>query len=418
VKLLYIQQHFATGKGEAGVRGYNLVRTLAARGHDVTVLCGHNWRDRTLGAEGGGWRVEKQVDDFKVVQLAVFYSNHQSFATRIASFLLFAVLASIEAVRRRSDLVFASSTPLTVTVPALAAQWLRGRRYILEVRDLWPDLPIAMGLIKNRLVQRLLLAWERLAYRRALRLVALAPGIREGIASKGGIPLDHIAMVPNGSDTVGLRPLPRTSRALLPADEDAFVLAYAGTFGLANGLDAILDAAAVLKRRGVEKACFVLLGDGREGPRLRRRIEDEGLSNVRMTGLIGKAKYNEALAEIDVGLQVLLNVGAFYYGTSPNKFFDYLAVGKPVLVNYPGWMSDLVTENACGIAVAPDDSEAFADGVERLMADRDQLASMAQAARDLAERQFAQGRILEDLAAFVETAYDRHLVREPVADVS
>jgi glycosyltransferase involved in cell wall biosynthesis len=404
MRVLYIQQHFATGRGEAGVRGYNLVRALAARGHEVTVVCGINWRDSTLEVGGGRWRIEKQVDDFRLVQLGVSYSNHQTFAARIVSFLAFAGLACMEVLRQRSDLVFASSTPLTVTIPALVARWFRGRPYVLEVRDLWPDLPIAMGLIKSRALQRLLLAWERVAYRQAVRLVALAPGIEQGIANKAGVEPARIAMVPNGSDTIGLQPLGLSSRTLLPAPDKAFVLAYAGTFGRANGLDAILNAAAVLKRRSIREPCFVLIGDGREGRHLRDRIAAESLDNVRITGLVGKAKYNLALAEIDVGLQILLNIPAFYYGTSPNKFFDYLAVGKPVLVNYPGWMSDLVTTAQCGLAVAPDDPEAFADAVEWLLSNRERLPQMGRAARALAEDKFSQTRLLSDLTTFIESA--------------
>jgi glycosyltransferase involved in cell wall biosynthesis len=110
------------------------------------------------------------------------------------------------------------------------------------------------------------------------------------------------------------------------------------------------------------------------------------------------------LGELDVGMQILLNVPAFYYGTSPNKFFDYLAAGRPVLVNYPGWMSDLVVRHGCGAAVPPDDPEAFADAVERLRESRETLAEMGRAARALAESQFSQQKILVELAEFIETS--------------
>jgi glycosyltransferase involved in cell wall biosynthesis len=347
------------------------------------------------------------MEGFRLVQLGVYYSNHQTFVTRIGSFLLFALLASWETVRRPADLVFASSTPLTVTIPALLGRWVRGRPYVLEIRDLWPDLPVAMGLVRNPVLKWILYGWERLSYRRALRLVALAPGIQHAIAEKAGVPAAHITMVPNGSDIEGLRPLARRPRRVLPVADERMVLAYAGTFGIANGLDAVLDAARVLKRRGADGACFVLMGDGREKAHLAERIRSEGLENVLMIGLVGKARYNEALSEIDVGLQILLNLPAFYYGTSPNKFFDYLAAGRPVLVNYPGWMSDLVTESGCGVAVPPDDPEAFADAVERLLADRGQLATRGRAARALAEERFAQSRLLPGLVTFVEQATSR-----------
>jgi glycosyltransferase involved in cell wall biosynthesis len=405
MKILYVQQHFATGRGEAGVRGYHLVRTLVERGHEVTVLCGHNWRDRTLEVPAGRL-IEQELDGFHLVQIGVYYSNHQSFAARVASFLRFAVLACREVLRRDTELIFASSTPLTVSLPALGARWLKGTPYVFEVRDLWPDLPIEMGILRNPLLRGALLFWEATVYRWAWRLVALAPGIQSGIERKAAVPAEHIAMIPNGCDTVNLRPLPpRRPRTHLELPDDALVLGYTGTHGPANGLDAVLDAAAVLRRRGIEGIAFVLIGDGREKPRLAARAAAEGLANVHFRGLVTKATYNEVLAELDLGLQILLDVPGFRYGTSPNKFFDYLAAGRPVLVNYPGWMSELVTEAACGVAVPPNDPEAFADAVEVLLERRRELPEMGRRARGLAEERFSQPAILAELAGFLEIAW-------------
>ncbi|MGH9928237.1 MAG: glycosyltransferase family 4 protein [Pyrinomonadaceae bacterium] len=402
MKILYVQQHFASGQGEAGTRGYNLVRTLAGRGHEVTVICGRNWRDSSLATEKRQWVVEQDLDGFHVVQLGVFYSNHQSFPKRLWSFVLFGLLACYQVLRRRADLIYASSTPLTMSIPALCARCLKGTPYVFEVRDLWPDFPIELGIIRNPLLKRALYFWERITYRFAWRLVALAPGIKDEIERKAGVVPARVAMVPNGSDTEHLLALGRLPRNLIPIAEDKLALGYCGTHGRANGLDAVLDAAAVLKHRGASDVVFVLIGDGREKARLMRRAEEEGLDNVWFAGLFNKASYNQVLAELDVGMQTLLNIRGFYYGTSPNKFFDYLSVGKPVLVNYPGWMSDLVTEHGCGVTVPPDDAEAFADAVESLNADRQRLEAMGRAARSLAESQFSQQRILVELAEFIE----------------
>ncbi len=402
MKILYVQQHFATARGEAGVRGYNLVKTLADRGHEVTVICGHNWRDSSLQSNERRRVTVSQLDGFRIVQINVFYSNHQSFLKRVWSFFLFGFLACYEVVRRDADLLFASSTPLTVSLPALCARLLRGTPYVFEVRDLWPDLPIEMGIIRNPVIKRALYLWEWAAYKFARKLVALAPGIKTGIERKANIPARRIAMIPNGSDTERLRPLGRLPRRILPVADNLFALGYTGTHGIANGLDAVLNAATVLQRRGVRDVVFVLIGDGREKLRLQERAAKEGLDNVVFVGLFNKSQYNQVLAELDVGMQILQNVPAFYYGTSPNKFFDYLAVGKPVLVNYPGWMSELVTTHQCGIAVPPDDAEAFADAIETLNPERESLVGMGSRARALAEEQFSQQKILIDLAEFIE----------------
>lgn len=417
MRILYVQQHFATGSGEAGVRGYNLVRTLVARGHDVTVVSGHNWRDASLAGDSGKLVDERALEGFTLVRLGIFYSNHQSFVARVRSFLAFAVLAMREVSRRDADLIFASSTPLTVSLPALWGRLVCRTPYVLEIRDLWPDLAIEMGVIRNGLVKAVLRAWERFAYRRAWRLVALAPGIKDGIVAKAGVDPSRVIMIPNGSDTENLKPIERPVKRLLPSRDGEFVLGYTGTLGLANGLDAVLDAAAALKRRGRAHIRFVLIGDGRERSRLLKRVEVEGLDNVSFADLFAKRDYNNVLAELDAGLQILKDVPGFRYGTSPNKFFDYLAAGKPVLVNYPGWMSELVTANDCGIAVAPGDAEAFADAVEALAADRDRSLAMGRAARALAEREFSQQRILVDLARFIEQEHANAAVAAPEAIV-
>ena len=402
MKILYVQQHFATGSGEAGVRGYNLVRTLVARGHHVTVICGHNWRDRTLAGDISRLVEERDVEGFTLVRLGVFYSNHQSFLSRLRSFLSFALLAIREVTIRPADVVFASSTPLTVSLPALWARTARRIPYVLEVRDLWPDLAIEMGVIRNGVLKSALYWWERLAYRHASRLVALAPGIKRQIIAKAGLDPARVIMIPNGSDTANIRPSASATRRRFGSPTDKFVLGYTGTIGTANGLDAVIDTAAVLKQRGNRRAQFVVIGDGREQKRLSQRVETEGLDNVRFVGLVDKREYNAVLADLDVGLQILKNVPGFYYGTSPNKFFDYLAAGKPVLVNYPGWMSDLVTTHQCGVSVPPESPEKFADAVEALAAAPDRVAQMGQEARLLAEREFSQQRILVTLAEFIE----------------
>lgn len=403
MRILYIQQHFAAGTGTAGVRGWNLVRTMVRRGHEVTVLSGHNWRDAGLAPDASGRPTEERTSDgYTLVRLPVFYSNHQGFVARVRSFFRYAREAEREALRRPADLVYASSTPLTVSLPAMAVLRKRGTPYVFEVRDLWPELPAALGIIRNPLLLWGLRRWERTAYRRAHRLVGLAPGIVEGIAA-AGVPRERIAMVPNGSDTDGIRPRPGRPRTLLPVGDDAVVFGFTGTHGPANGLDAVLDGAAELKRRGDDRARFVLVGDGRDKAALVERARRESLHNVLFLDLVGKDRYPDLLAEMDVGMQILRNCPAFYRGTSPNKFFDYLAAGRPVLVNYPGWMTGIVEESRCGRGVAPDDAAAFADGVQWFCESADR-AAMGAAARRVAEERFAQSGILDGLMEFVEAS--------------
>ncbi len=216
--------------------------------------------------------------------------------------MAFALLASWECIRRRGDLVYASSTPLTVAVPALAARLVRRRPYVLEVRDLWPDLAVAMGVVTNRFVVGVLRLFERVSYRHASMGVGLAPGVVTAMVERGRLSSDQVVLVPNACDTRGTTPRPGRPRRLLPVADDVVVFGYTGTFGLANGLDAVLDVADELHRRGEQGCALALVGEGKLGEQLRARVESDQLDNVVFVDLADKSTYADLLSELDVGL--------------------------------------------------------------------------------------------------------------------
>jgi len=327
-----------------------------------------------------------------VIEFDHGYSNAHGFAKRTMVFLKFAFASTGIALTSSYDVVFATTTPLTAGIPGIFARWLRRKPFVFEVRDLWPELPREMGVITNPLVLGAMSALEWMSYRSAHRCIALSPGIKAGIARRG-VAEDRIEMVPNGCDlelfeagkAEAWRPEGVTKSDLLAV--------FTGTHGRANGLDAVLDAAAVMKARERGGIKLVLVGNGKLKPELLARKEAEGLDNVIFHDQIPKHKIAGLLACADIGMQCLANLPAFYYGTSPNKFFDYIAAGLPVLNNYPGWLAQLITDNDCGYAVPPDDAEAFADALEAAAADRKALARKGQAALALARDDFDRNKL-------------------------
>ena len=300
------------------------------------------------------------------------------------------------ALRSDADLVFATTTPLTAGIPGIAARWLLGTPFVFEVRDLWPELPRAMGVVRNPLVLAALSALEWSSYHSADACIGLAPGICEGIADRG-IELNRITSIPNACDLQLFHPLqqgefkqPQLIEGLLhPMPPGSFVAAFTGAHGLANGLDAVLDAAVALQRNGRSDIQLLFIGDGRCKPALESRVANEGLCNCHFLPPIPKPHLAKILREsVHVGLMVLDDVPAFYRGTSPNKFFDYLACGLPVLNNYPGWLADMICEHKMGIQVPPRDSDAFATALIRLADQPVLTATMGSNARTLAESQF------------------------------
>lgn len=388
MRVLYFHQHFTTPAGAGGTRSYEMARRLVAKGHKVTMVCGSVGGGSTgIGTPFNQGRRYGLVDGIDVIEFDLTYSNSQNFMKRTMVFLKFAAASTRIALTASYDVVFATTTPLTAGIPGIIARWLRRKPFVFEVRDLWPELPRAMGVISNPIVLNTLSLLEWIAYRSAHRCIALSPGIKIGIQRRG-VPEDKIEIVPNGCDIKLFKTgKSRPWRPQLVTAND-FMAVFIGTHGAANGLHAVLDAAAILKRRSRTEIKLVLVGDGKYKSELVARKKAESLHNVIFHDPIPKQKIPALLAGADLGLQCLTNVPAFYFGTSPNKFFDYIAAGLPVLNNYPGWLAELITESDCGFAVPPNNPEAFADALEIAASDPNKLARQGKAALKLARKKF------------------------------
>lgn len=343
------------------------------------------------------------VDNIEVIELPLAYSNCDSLLKRSWTFLRFALRSIILALREDYDLLFATSTPLTAAIPGIVMRFFRRKPFVFEVRDLWPELPKAMGVVKNPLLLGGMGLLEWVAYRASNACIGLSPGIVEGIKRRS-LPGHPVIMIPNGCDLQLFRPGERLDLRLAGVGPEDVVAVFTGAHGLANGLEAVLDAAAVLKKRGRTEIKFAFIGDGKLKPALRARAQREKLANCLFFDPTPKRQLAEVIARADIGLMILANVPAFYYGTSPNKFFDYLASGLPVLNNYPGWLSDLITTHQCGVAVSPNNPDAFADAMERLADNQELRAKMRKSARALAETDFSRDQLAERFVSWLEAA--------------
>lgn len=400
----YIHQHFSTRKGATGTRSYELSRCLIEAGHRVSMICGVT--EAAAGVLDQSRPVsEMEIDGIRVHCIAEPYSNKMSFARRVLAFGRFARAAQRVVTKLDADLVFATSTPLTVGIPGMKGARRLGVPFVFEVRDLWPELPIALGVIRNPLLKWYVRHLERKIYFAARHIVALAPGIQDGICSTG-YPREQTTMIPNASDLDLFQPSDEPLDDPRFGAPDDFRLVFTGAHGLANGLDAVLDAAAELLRRGEKGIRFVFIGQGALRDSLIARSQREGTDRIiSWIPFIPKEELARVLPRMDVGMMILKNIPAFYFGTSPNKFFDYIAAGLPVLNNYPGWLAGMIEENRCGRVVPPDDPAAFADAVVWLRDHRGELPEMGRRARQLAERQFARKQLG---AQFVRTLESIH----------
>lgn len=389
LRVLYLHQHYSRPEGSTGTRSFTHAQALAEAGHQVTLACGR-YAGAVSGLEGPFRRGRREgvTDGVRVVEFDIPCGNAQPLAARTLAFLRYATAAGALA-RRGFDLVLASSTPLTVAIPALRAR-RRGTPFIFEIRDPWPELPRAMA---PRLPWPLLPAMERLANaacRRASAVVALTEGMAETACGRGAA---RVEVLPQGADLTLFGPHVAPWR---PAGTEAELLAvYAGAHGRANGLDQLLDAASLLRGAGVR---LMLVGDGSEKPRLMARASAEALP-VSFLDPLPKPRLAGLLAGVDVGLLCLAPVAEFAEWTAPNKLVEGLAAGLPMLVNVPGRASRLV--EGAGLAVPPGDAPALAAAL-RALRDPAMRLPMRAAARALAEREFDSRAIAARLVRLVE----------------
>lgn len=403
MKVLYFHQHFSTPKGSVGIRSYEMAKRLLHHGHQVTMVCG------TYGGGETGLVIPFKrgqrrglVDGIEVIEFDLEYSNSDGLIKRAYTFIKFALKSIGLVFTQKYDVLFSTTTPLTAGVPGIFARWIRRKPFVFEVRDLWPELPKEMGIIKNPIVLSLLSFLEFSSYRSAHRCIGLSPGIVDGIR-KRGVNKEKIQLVPNGcdlsifaKDVVPWRPEGVTEGDLLAV--------FTGTHGQANGLDAVIEVAKDLKGRNVNNIKFVLIGQGKCKLELQLEATKNNLNNIIFLDPVNKERLSQLLAGADVGLQLLANVPAFYYGTSPNKFFDYISSGLPVLNNYPGWVTDMITTQKCGYAVKPEDPRAFADALIDANSNPNKLKCMGAAAQLLASEEFDRYKLADQWVEWVVRA--------------
>lgn len=397
--ILYLHQHFSTPAGSTATRSFAFARALVARGHRVTLATG-----RYQGAESGlagpfrKGRREGRVAGFQVVEWDIPYANAMGIAARSSAFLRYAAAAARLALRERPDLIIASSTPLTVALPALCAKALRGIPFIFEIRDPWPELPRAMGVLPAPIAP-LMEGLANLACRRAAAVVALSEGMAETARARGADPA-RVQVIGNGCDLDLFGPHIAPWRPPEAAPWEVLAL-YAGAHGRANGLGVVVEAARLLAAQGETRLRMLLLGEGAEKTALMR--EAAGLRNITFLPPMPKREIAGLFAGSQIALHILADCPAFAGWTAPNKLMDGLAAGRPVISNVPGDAARLLTEGSAGMAVAPNDAVGLAAALLALVEDPARRAAMGEAARSLAVRQHDRRLLAARFVALVES---------------
>ncbi len=399
MRIAYLHQYFVTPEMAGGTRSYQMARRLVAMGHEVHMITS----DLQARVPTGCWR-ESVEAGIHVHWASVAYDNTMAYRERMAAFLRFAWHAARKARALRGDVVFATSTPLTIALPAVYAARVTRRPMVFEVRDLWPAVPIAIGAIRHPILKAAARWLEHFAYANADEVVALAPGMRDAIVATG-YPANRVTVIPNGCDFDELIDA-GSGRAIRARHEwlrERPLLVFAGTFGLVNGMSYLVELAAHLSRLDPEIR-VVAVGTGREFEATRLLAHKLQILNGTLH-LIGQRPKKETAAWVqaaDMTIALFTGPEIVWRDAVQNKFFDSLAAGKPVASNFSGWQAKIAAEAGAGIILSQTDHEEAARELARRLRDREWLARASVAALRLARGRFDQDQLAGSLAEVLE----------------
>lgn len=392
MRITYLHQYFVTPNEPGGTRSYEMARRWAAAGHDVQLVTSER---TTHGVASSRTEV---IDGITVHWLHVPYDNAMGVAARLRAFLTFAARSAALARRLNGDVVFATSTPLTIVLPALYATLGRRTRMVFEVRDLWPAVPIAMGALNNPVARRAALLLERLAYRRASRIVALSRDMATHILGLGQDP-EKIVVASNASD-LEMFDVPddvgRKFKAGVLGLGDVPLFVYCGTLGRANRVSYLVDIAVEL--RALEsRAVIAIFGAGWERERIVEHARGAGVlgHTLLLHEPVPKQDLPKVLSAADMCISLFIPEPVLA-SNSANKYFDAMAASRPVAINYGGWQEEDVKRHGTGVTLPPYDAARAAQILDAwTKTPPDAKKQQRLTARRLAEQEFSRDIIAE-----------------------
>lgn len=378
MKILYIHQYFKVPGEPGGTRSYWVAKEMISAGHEVIMITSKNNQNTA--------RIEKNIDGIKVIYLNVKYSQKMNFTQRLTSFIRFSFFSLIECIKQRKDtsLIYATSTPLTVAIPALVFKAFLNIPYIFEVRDLWPEVPIQMGAIKNKQLIKSLVYFETLIYKKAKTIITLSPGMQDGVFSRG-IKKSKVHMIPNMSKIDKFYPRKKSKLIIneFGIKNNQLNIIYFGSVGISNGLSKVVEFFGKTK----QNVRLFIAGNGSELDKINEVILSNNYKRVRIIGEYGMEKISEVVNCCDICLVSFLNIPVLDTN-SPNKLFDSLSAGKPILLNSKGWTKEMINKYKCGFYYDYDSFDSFEKAISKIISDKSRVKLYGENSRKLATEKF------------------------------
>jgi len=402
MKLLFLSQVYPP---EPATMRHRMAKDLLERGHEIRAIT--TFPNYPLGKVYPGYSQKLWsrdiVDGARVARLPIIPDHGRSMVRRACSYLSFALTAAIlgPIFSGRPQLMWVYHPPLSVGIPALWIAALRRVPIVYEIQDMWPETLAATGMMKSRIVFRMLHAFARLVYRRSAAIVVPSPGMKRNLMAKG-VPETKIHVIPNWADEAIYRPVsPSRNLAEREGFSGYFNVIFAGNIGFAQGLETALSAAEMLS--SIPEIQFTIIGDGVEAAELRTLVAERGMLNVRFLGRKPEEEMADYLALADV-LLVHLRRDPLFEITIPGKTQAYLACGRPILMAVDGDAADVVRDAGAGLTCSPEDSAAMASGIRQLYGmDREKRVALGEAGRKAFLRQYRRSVLVERYVSLFES---------------
>lgn len=384
MKILFLCQYFPPEMGAPSARTYEHAKYWVQSGHDVTVVCGMpNHPDGIIPPEyRGKILVRENWDGIRVLRGWLYATPNRGVVKRSIAFLTYMLSSIFVAIffAGRCDVVVATSPQILCGLAGYIVSIFKWRPFVLEVRDLWPAQIIDLGVIKNRFFIYILSQLEAFLYRRAGAIVTIAPAMSREIAQRG-FDSDKIFTIPNGIDEEFFKPTDGRFRIRKEKnwDDSKIIVLYIGTMGLSQGLETILSVAE--KMMDNPSVRFVFVGAGADRERLISLSQEKGLTNTEFYPAVKKQEMPDWYSAADICLVPLKKRNVFRYNI-PSKMFEIMACERPILLGAEGQARDILEQSGAGIAVEPENVEAYIEALLQLIQSPEALSTFGKKGRE------------------------------------
>lgn len=392
MRILFVTPYFPPEVGAPQSRLYELAVRLVRRGHEVTVLTGFpNYPSGVIPSEyRGKRRMDEELDGIRVVRTWIYATPNRGFLKRILNHLSFMVSATWTGLGLgKTDVLFVESPPLFDGLAGWVLSVAKRAPMVFNVADLWPQSAVELGMVKHPFLIKVAEGIEEFIYARSARIAAVTRGIERILGERG---FHKAFFLPNGVDLTLFKPGDSgTAFRLRHGLGERFLVVYAGTHGLSQGLEVLVEAGRLMEQKGLQ-VTFLLVGDGSEKPRLVELAQ--GVSTVRFLDSLPKREIPEVVAAADAYAVTLRDLPLFQ-GAVPSKLYEAMSAAKPVVLAARGEAPALLAEADAGLSVPPEDAPAFAEAVERLIRDPEMRARLGANGRRLVEDRYDREKLVD-----------------------